>query len=621
MKKQLIILLGLIISNLGYGQILQAGYSSPLTEWEKEGWKIQSHSFSFDGQTIVFSAKKPQQSNYDLYILAGTGDVVALSSLNTSSDELYPSLSSNGQDILFVRRNIETKKGKITNETSYLMSSRCENTHWMEPEVIVVSEGDDISPLMFSDNKTVIFASRRQAENKKDNNYALFYTRRIDERNWFNPRLIIAPENKNDHYYAPHVERMTHHGTTRIITLAYTHQICSHRDTTYVTERMILPEQFHPQAILTLKGRIRDIKTHRMIPHTISVYNAISFKPFATITSGSPQEYKVALPYGIPYFIDVTGADYSHYYAEYDCRQLLKDTTIVLNVELDRKLNIRINTFDKDMLLPILPDSILLNGRRMTKGRNSADLQLEIGKMYDITYKKKGYDDVRLCIDTKKNILLTESELDVEMEPSKTEMVVQLLDADSLYKVAGTIAIRNKDKDEELVNRSEDSTLFQVRVRQGDTYMIYARAKGYVYKDTVFHIPYSNDTILCDIPLAALRKEMVLQLRNIHFDHNSYALTQSSYEELDKLVKLMQDNPSMRIELSAHTDDVGDDKYNQKLSQRRGESAVRYLIRQGIESARIDAKGYGKSKPLVPNDSDENRAINRRVEFTIKEIE
>jgi outer membrane protein OmpA-like peptidoglycan-associated protein len=82
----------------------------------------------------------------------------------------------------------------------------------------------------------------------------------------------------------------------------------------------------------------------------------------------------------------------------------------------------------------------------------------------------------------------------------------------------------------------------------------------------------------------------------------------------------MQDNPSMHIELSAHTDDVGSEQYNQRLSQKRGEAAKHYLVRQGIEAERIVAKGYGKNKPLVPNDSDANRAINRRVEFTINAL-
>jgi outer membrane protein OmpA-like peptidoglycan-associated protein len=114
---------------------------------------------------------------------------------------------------------------------------------------------------------------------------------------------------------------------------------------------------------------------------------------------------------------------------------------------------------------------------------------------------------------------------------------------------------------------------------------------------------------------------MVLQLRNIQFDYNSSALTPSSHIELDKLANLMQENPSMHIELSAHTDDVGSEQFNQRLSQQRGESAKKYLLRKGVAPERIEAKGYGKSKPLVPNDSEGNRAINRRVEFTINDIQ
>jgi outer membrane protein OmpA-like peptidoglycan-associated protein len=246
---------------------------------------------------------------------------------------------------------------------------------------------------------------------------------------------------------------------------------------------------------------------------------------------------------------------------------------------------------------------------------------LNIGEIYEITYKKKGYEDTTLHINTQKSILLTQSELDIEMIPSKSHLILQIVDADSLHAIVGLVDIRNRDKDEDLTNMSNDPMQHIVRARQGDTYVLYVRAKGYVYKDTLFQIPYLSDTLIHTIPLTALRKEMVLQLRNIQFDHNSSALTPSSYEELDKLVKLMQDNPSMQIELSAHTDDLGSEQYNLRLSQKRGEAAKKYLQRQGIEAQRIIAKGYGKNKPLVPNDSDENRAINRRVEFTINEIE
>ena len=90
--------------------------------------------------------------------------------------------------------------------------------------------------------------------------------------------------------------------------------------------------------------------------------------------------------------------------------------------------------------------------------------------------------------------------------------------------------------------------------------------------------------------------------------------------ELDKVLKLLEANPELHIELSAHTDDIGTDAYNDQLSTKRGESALEYLVRKGINRSRLTSVGYGKHRPLVPNDSEENRAINRRVEFKVTEF-
>jgi outer membrane protein OmpA-like peptidoglycan-associated protein len=72
--------------------------------------------------------------------------------------------------------------------------------------------------------------------------------------------------------------------------------------------------------------------------------------------------------------------------------------------------------------------------------------------------------------------------------------------------------------------------------------------------------------------------------------------------------------------LSAHTDDIGTDAYNDQLSAKRGEATLEYIVKKGIDRSRLTSIGYGKHKPLVPNDSDKNRAINRRVEFKVTEF-
>ena len=86
---------------------------------------------------------------------------------------------------------------------------------------------------------------------------------------------------------------------------------------------------------------------------------------------------------------------------------------------------------------------------------------------------------------------------------------------------------------------------------------------------------------------------------------------------LDRVVKMLEENPAVEIEMSAHTDSWGSDQYNFKLSDNRARSVMEYILSKGIATSRIRSQGYGETKPVVPNTSDENRQLNRRVEFTI----
>ena len=108
-----------------------------------------------------------------------------------------------------------------------------------------------------------------------------------------------------------------------------------------------------------------------------------------------------------------------------------------------------------------------------------------------------------------------------------------------------------------------------------------------------------------------------MEIENINFETNSSTLNASSYAGLDRLVENLKMNSDVSIELSAHTDDIGSDAYNFKLSDQRAASVAEYLVTKGIAKSRIISKGYGKTMPLVPNTSDENRAKNRRVELKV----
>lgn len=110
-----------------------------------------------------------------------------------------------------------------------------------------------------------------------------------------------------------------------------------------------------------------------------------------------------------------------------------------------------------------------------------------------------------------------------------------------------------------------------------------------------------------------------LVLQNIQFEFNSSALTTDSQSGIQMLTDFLKRNPELKVELAGHTDDVGNAQYNLKLSAERAEVVRRALIDNGINENRLTAKGYGSTVPLVPNDSEENRALNRRTEMIVIE--
>ncbi len=115
--------------------------------------------------------------------------------------------------------------------------------------------------------------------------------------------------------------------------------------------------------------------------------------------------------------------------------------------------------------------------------------------------------------------------------------------------------------------------------------------------------------------MAALDADGSIALYGILFDFDRSTLQQSSNKQLQDVLTLLATNPELRLEIQGHTDSDGSADYNLQLSERRAESVRQYLILFGVDSGRLRAKGYGETMPVAPNDSDENKAKNRRVEL------
>lgn len=120
-----------------------------------------------------------------------------------------------------------------------------------------------------------------------------------------------------------------------------------------------------------------------------------------------------------------------------------------------------------------------------------------------------------------------------------------------------------------------------------------------------------------DLLLTPIVVGQTIRLNNIFFDFGSDTLRPESFPELQRVAGLLRDNPQVIIQISGHTDNVGNDQSNVSLSQRRANAVMEYLLAQGLPHNRVSAHGYGRARPIVPNDTEAGRSQNRRVEFTI----
>jgi OmpA-OmpF porin, OOP family len=150
-------------------------------------------------------------------------------------------------------------------------------------------------------------------------------------------------------------------------------------------------------------------------------------------------------------------------------------------------------------------------------------------------------------------------------------------------------------------------------------YSIRVEAPGYIHEIKSLDLTgYEMNTLETNFSLQPIEVGTTVVLKNILFKQSKPELLPESYKELNEVVAFMKDNPAIEIELSGHTDNRGSFRQLLSLSQQRVNKVKDYLVSKGISSKRITGKGYGGQKPVAGNDTEESRALNRRVEFTIK---
>ncbi len=195
---------------------------------------------------------------------------------------------------------------------------------------------------------------------------------------------------------------------------------------------------------------------------------------------------------------------------------------------------------------------------------------------------------------------------------------------DSL-KAKVKVVDNEKDKVISTLNSNSETGRYLVTLPSGKNYGISIEKKGYAFHSENFDIPATQgyQEIIKNIELQPIKAGTKIVLNNIFFDYDKASLRSESKPELQRVVEFLNKFSELKVEIGGHTDSKGNASYNKKLSERRAQSVVDYLVEHGIAKNRVKAKGYGESQPIAPNkkpsgaDNPKGRQMNRRVELEI----
>lgn len=182
------------------------------------------------------------------------------------------------------------------------------------------------------------------------------------------------------------------------------------------------------------------------------------------------------------------------------------------------------------------------------------------------------------------------------------------------------ILFRNSSTNETVAARSDEKGAIVIQLPIGATYLITVKSLTDTTRYGSINIPalkedeYYTEPFKVNVKFETAR---TYTLDNVQFDTGKATLRAGSSVELDELVSYLAHKPEIKIEIAGHTDNVGKEADNLRLSQQRADAIREYVIKKGIDGARVSAKGYGATEPIAPNDTDKGRQANRRTEVHI----
>ena len=580
---------------------------------------IGSPSYSYDANTVFYSAYVSKESGTDIFMIKRQDGKwsapEALKQFNTSQNELDPCISYDVKAFYFIRNSEEND-----DDCGDIYYSYTKNGKWTQPLMIVppINNGCSRFPRIGRDGNTLIYTSKRDG----GKNWKLYYVYRFYPGIWTVPEpLDFNSVKENDFCFTTDYKNniaffLRGKDLDKKVSL-YTAPVAS---------------KFKAQGMVLIDGKTV-FGSQPLAGVTVDILNPTVNATIYTYKSRADGSYDFLLTPKNNYLLDFHKRGFSHSFEFIESQKGVKNIREQkIDASLFDKVQLKINVYDKVNYEPLISDITIKNPEtgQVYKGysveminKGQYVVNLDIDKQYLFVVSKKYYRTDSFELDFKRPVVYDKFDWNSELKPLAKKVVIKVLDEKSGKGVETEVEIvdLSSNKKYKVKAKTDANGNVSLYLREGAEYEVTVAPRGYTFYHATLDLEENEEGKELIAKVKPLEENVEVKLNNINFETNSAELKEDSYKELDRLLELLEKNPSIRVEISAHTDDVGSNQYNLKLSQRRAKAVVNYLVEKGVDPRRLIAKGYGETKPLVPNDSEEHRAMNRRVEFKILKTE
>jgi outer membrane protein OmpA-like peptidoglycan-associated protein len=254
-------------------------------------------------------------------------------------------------------------------------------------------------------------------------------------------------------------------------------------------------------------------------------------------------------------------------------------------------------------------------------GQGNYSISIAPGQTEVLSISRDGYFDSNLKLDYSEEE--TTAYHEVKLKPGIPQLLISITSSETGETLKSAIDLFTMDEKSIVFSEEVETSPYTIDLEYNEVHVLQVRAPGHFsFKDTIDYTGvYDGRSRTRNIALVPLKVGNKITVQNIYFRPNESELTDFARLMLVELTHVLASDRGLRIEVGAHTDDVGTNEYNLALSGKRALSVTRHLLEKGAKEDQLIAKGYGEASPVMPNDSDANRAQNRRVEFKILKVD